>query len=121
MENINNDNGQIDSKQAISSTNKGKKRCRRNIPSTKKNKPSPVLKVDEETIATGTIINENAVNPAAEGIPSDVENGVYLSNSSSEDDSSLAEIVFSKILNQKKMELMECEEIREQLRPKKKK
>lgn len=93
-----------ESKQTNSFTNKGKKRSRRNPNTSKKNKPSPVLKVDEETIPTATILNESTINPTVENIVSDLENGVYLSNSSSsEDDSTLADIVFTKILNQKKM------------------
>lgn len=88
---------------------KERKKCRKKS-SSRKTKPSPVLKVDEETIANSSV-SENGMNT-----PDDfdkINHSDTLNNSnSSEDESLMIHLVLSKILDRKKMELLDCDEVR---------
>lgn len=93
----------------VSEAIKGKKKSRRKAVSYRRSKPSPVLKVDEETNATST--SDNTTNTPEELDHFSQTNSQNGSNSSSGDDNWLNHVILSHILNAKKLELMETEEV----------
>lgn len=85
----------------VSDTIKGKKKSRRKAVSYRKSKPSPVMKVDEETNATST--SDNTTNTPEELDHFSQTNSQNGSNSSSGDDNWLNHVILSHILNAKKL------------------
>ena len=80
---------------------KSKKKSKRKTVSDRKTKPSPVLKVDEETLTTST--SDNTTNTPEELELYSQTNSLTGSNSSSEDDTLLTHMILSHILNTKKL------------------